>query len=104
MSESGRLIYAAESAAPRRDFLTASKLALYALMRLAAISISRDVSPNSAFNCLAIRRSSSRDRFLALASKYRVNASAKVIETTGADAGAGCFSASRASCASAREP
>jgi len=91
--------------APRRDFSTASRLALYALMRLAVISTSGVCSPNTALRCLAMRSSSSSDRFLAFALKYRSNASASVIVLTmaGASAGSGCLRASSASCASARD-
>jgi hypothetical protein len=96
---------AAERALPRRDFSTASRFALYALMRLAVISASGVCSPNSALRCLAMRSSSSRDRFRAFDLKYRSNASARVSAATVADAaaGSGCFSASSASCASVRE-
>lgn len=65
----------------------ASSFALYSLIRLDVMPTRAVGSPNSAFRCFEIRRSSGRDRFRALVWKYRSNASARVI--VGVDAAAG---------------
>jgi hypothetical protein len=100
------LMVAAASAPPRRDFVMPRRFSWYWLIRLAVISASEVCSPNSARRCFESRSSSARDVFffLALVWKYRSNASASVMLGTSAGAaGSGYFSASSASCASARE-
>jgi hypothetical protein len=98
---------AAERAPPRRECWTARSLSWYRLIRLAVSADNSACSPNSAFRCLAIRWSSRRDRFRALALKYLSNASASVIEAAEAGAGVTGFfvsslNTSSASVASAR--